>query len=192
MRGRQGTTRQRFSGRRQRLSHRYTHRPRSKVINEQNLNIMATSHSLLIAAFVGLFLIVFPSVLAYPSPPSSRSLWVVSRQTQQPYFPDTPASCPICAQGYPSIDSCAQASTVLANFTSVCNRFVAPPLDLIGQITVQIAGHFQPRRVHRCNQVLLHGHLPVRLPAMCRLVRLFTRPSQVCSRCSNAASIWGP
>ena len=178
-------------GRRKRLSHRYTHRPRSKVINEQNLNIMATSHSLLIAAFVGLFLIVFPSVLAYPSPPSSRPLWVVSRQTQQPYFPDTPASCPICAQGYPSISSCAQASTVLANFTSVCNRFVAPPLNLIGQITVQIAGHFQPGRVHRCNQVLLHRHLPIRLPAMCRLVRLFTGPSQVGSRCSNAASIWG-
>jgi len=83
---------------------------------------MTASHSLLIAVFIGLFLIAFsstPSVLAYPSPPSSRPLWVVARQTQQPYFPDTPASCPICAQGYPSINSCAQASTVLANVTSV-------------------------------------------------------------------------
>ncbi|KAH9017715.1 hypothetical protein EDB85DRAFT_1874265 [Lactarius pseudohatsudake] len=82
---------------------------------------MTAFHSLLIA-FIGLFLIAFsatPSVLAYPSPPSSPPLWVVPRQTQQPYFPDTPASCPICAQNYPSISSCAQASTVMANFTSV-------------------------------------------------------------------------
>ncbi|KAI9455765.1 hypothetical protein BJY52DRAFT_620131 [Lactarius psammicola] len=82
---------------------------------------MTTSHSLLIA-FIGVFLIAFsttPLVSAYPSPPSSRPLWIVARQTQQPYFPDTPASCPICAQDYPSISSCAQASTVMANFTSV-------------------------------------------------------------------------
>jgi len=82
----------------------------------------ATLHSFLITAFISLFLIAFsstPLVLAYPSPSTSRPLWIVSRQTQQPYFPDTPASCPICAKSYPSIDSCAQASTALANVSAV-------------------------------------------------------------------------
>lgn len=82
---------------------------------------MTTLRSFLITAFISLFLIAFcatPSVLAYPSP---RPLWIVSRQTQQPYFPDTPASCPICAKSYPSIDSCAQASTALANVSAVGN-----------------------------------------------------------------------
>ncbi|KAH9984197.1 hypothetical protein BJV77DRAFT_953309 [Russula vinacea] len=37
----------------------------------------------------------------------------------QPYFPDTPASCPICAKGYSSINSCAQAAPVLANLSTV-------------------------------------------------------------------------
>lgn len=44
---------------------------------------------------------------------------VFARQAAQPYFPDTPASCPICAQGYPRINSCAAAAPVLANFSLV-------------------------------------------------------------------------
>jgi len=82
----------------------------------------ATLHSFLITAFISLFLIAFsstPSVLAYPSPSSSPPLWLLARQTQQPYFPDTPASCPICAQSYPSINSCAQDATALANVSMV-------------------------------------------------------------------------
>lgn len=83
---------------------------------------MTTSHSFLITAIISLFLIAFsttPSVLAYPAPLSSRPLWFDTRQTQQPYFPDTPASCPICAQGYTNINSCAQAATTLSNVTTV-------------------------------------------------------------------------
>ncbi|KAI0246769.1 hypothetical protein BJV78DRAFT_113620 [Lactifluus subvellereus] len=81
-----------------------------------------TCRSFLIAALVRvcLFLITFStmqSVLA--SPLSSCQPVVVMRQTVQPYFPDTPVSCPICAKGYPSINSCAQAAPVLANFTAV-------------------------------------------------------------------------
>ena len=34
-----------------------------------------------------------------------------------------------------------------------------------------LLGPFQPGCVHRCDQVLLRGHLPVRFPTMCRLVR---------------------
>ncbi|KAF9054101.1 hypothetical protein BJ165DRAFT_1436047 [Panaeolus papilionaceus] len=37
----------------------------------------------------------------------------------EPYFPDTPTSCPICAKDYPSISSCAQAAPVMANFSMI-------------------------------------------------------------------------
>jgi hypothetical protein len=37
----------------------------------------------------------------------------------QPYFPDTPASCPICAQNYQSISTCAEAAPALANISAV-------------------------------------------------------------------------
>ncbi|EJD05006.1 uncharacterized protein FOMMEDRAFT_53440, partial [Fomitiporia mediterranea MF3/22] len=36
-----------------------------------------------------------------------------------PSFPSDPPSCPICAQSYPSINSCAQAAPVLANVSMV-------------------------------------------------------------------------
>ncbi|KAF8346518.1 hypothetical protein F5887DRAFT_824110, partial [Amanita rubescens] len=36
-----------------------------------------------------------------------------------PQFPDSPPSCPICAQNYGSISSCAQAAPVLANISMV-------------------------------------------------------------------------
>ncbi|KAF8521086.1 hypothetical protein BU17DRAFT_75502 [Hysterangium stoloniferum] len=36
-----------------------------------------------------------------------------------PTFPASPPSCPICAQSYPSISSCAAASPVLANFSQI-------------------------------------------------------------------------
>ncbi|TFK71202.1 hypothetical protein BDN72DRAFT_749567, partial [Pluteus cervinus] len=36
-----------------------------------------------------------------------------------PNFPDSPPSCPICAQNYADIDGCAQACPVLANFSMV-------------------------------------------------------------------------
>ncbi|KAI0289788.1 hypothetical protein B0F90DRAFT_699330 [Multifurca ochricompacta] len=89
-----------------------------------------TYNSFLITALLSLFLISFfpaaPSVSAYPSlysssssSSTSRRLTLVSRQSVEPYFPDTPVSCPICARDYPSINSCAQAAPVLANFTSV-------------------------------------------------------------------------
>ncbi|KAI0260977.1 hypothetical protein BC834DRAFT_831009 [Gloeopeniophorella convolvens] len=56
------------------------------------------------------------SVLSYPLSPV---LPLVIRQQAQPFFPDSPSSCPICEQNYGSINSCAQACPVLANFSSV-------------------------------------------------------------------------
>ncbi|CDO68759.1 hypothetical protein BN946_scf184989.g25 [Trametes cinnabarina] len=44
---------------------------------------------------------------------------ITPRQDGQPVFPDQPPSCPICEQNYGSIDSCAQAAPVLANFSMV-------------------------------------------------------------------------
>ncbi|KIP03022.1 hypothetical protein PHLGIDRAFT_111344 [Phlebiopsis gigantea 11061_1 CR5-6] len=44
---------------------------------------------------------------------------LVARQAGQPTFPDQPASCPICAQNYAGIDSCAQAAPMLANVSMV-------------------------------------------------------------------------
>ncbi|KAI0772437.1 hypothetical protein BD413DRAFT_436962, partial [Trametes elegans] len=41
------------------------------------------------------------------------------RQDAQPDFPEQPPSCPICEQNFGSIDSCAQAAPVLANFSMV-------------------------------------------------------------------------
>jgi len=76
------------------------------------------SLSFFITTHLCLFLITLSATSSIARPLSSES---VSRQTTtvQPYFPDTPPSCPICAKGYPSINSCAQAAPALANLTSV-------------------------------------------------------------------------
>ncbi|KAF9458696.1 hypothetical protein BDZ94DRAFT_1200700 [Collybia nuda] len=37
----------------------------------------------------------------------------------QPFFPESPTSCPICEKDYGSINSCAQAAPVLSNFTMI-------------------------------------------------------------------------
>ncbi|KAG8876157.1 hypothetical protein FRB97_004364 [Tulasnella sp. 331] len=52
---------------------------------------------------------------------SSSSL-LIHRQTTTPptpYFPSTPASCPICAATYPNISSCASAAYLFQNFTQI-------------------------------------------------------------------------
>lgn len=76
------------------------------------------SLSFFITTHLCLFLITLSATSSIARPLSSES---VSRQTTtvQPYFPDTPPSCPICAKGYPSINSCAQAAPALANLSSV-------------------------------------------------------------------------
>ena len=79
------------------------------------------SHSFLIATHACLFLITLSTTSSvWANPVSSYRLAFISRQTVRPYFPDTPASCPICASGYPNISTCAEAAPVLANFSSVC------------------------------------------------------------------------
>ncbi|KAJ4491030.1 hypothetical protein C8R41DRAFT_766314 [Lentinula lateritia] len=48
--------------------------------------------------------------------PSSISL---RQRAVDPTFPSSPASCPICEANYSSIQNCAEASPVLANFTTI-------------------------------------------------------------------------
>ncbi|KAM6493106.1 hypothetical protein JOM56_011240 [Amanita muscaria] len=70
----------------------------------------ATTLLLILTLFVNL-------ILASPNSTSFQDERRALMRRVDPQFPDTPPSCPICAQNYGSINSCAQASTVLANFT---------------------------------------------------------------------------
>ncbi|KAG6910388.1 hypothetical protein DXG01_011103 [Tephrocybe rancida] len=70
------------------------------------------------------FLCIFlPNLLAIATPTNRLQEAVLfKRELQQrtvPFFPDTPASCPICAQNYDGINSCAAAAPLLTNFTNV-------------------------------------------------------------------------
>jgi len=56
-------------------------------------------------------------VLSLSLPYSDGSPTLQHRTT--PYFPPDPPSCPICEKDYWNINSCAQASPVLANFSMV-------------------------------------------------------------------------
>jgi hypothetical protein len=128
-----------------------------------------TCHSFLIATLVSLSLVLFftrPSVLASPLS-SYQPVVVVGPRMVQPYFPDTPPSCPICAKGYPSISSCAQAAPALANSSAVR---VCRSLRSLFLTPLQSKGHFQPGCVHRRDQVLMHGRLSIRVSSVCRLV----------------------
>jgi len=62
------------------------------------------------------FMLFWMVTLAWTLPGSAT--YDLQRRTD-PYFPDTPASCPICAKDYDSIRSCAEAAPVFENFTNV-------------------------------------------------------------------------
>ncbi|KAH8831202.1 hypothetical protein DL96DRAFT_1524084 [Flagelloscypha sp. PMI_526] len=47
------------------------------------------------------------------------NLFARSKAKRTVYFPDTPESCPICAKDYDNINSCAEASSVFANFSTI-------------------------------------------------------------------------
>jgi len=70
------------------------------------------------------FWLLMFSLLASVSPVLSLSLPysggspILHRRTT-PYFPSDPPSCPICEQDYSNINSCAQASPVLANLSMI-------------------------------------------------------------------------
>jgi len=79
----------------------------------------------LLAVFT-VFLSVLGSLARSPLYPPSfnleRRIQAISGGIQRrddPVFPDSPASCPICQAGYPGISSCAAAAPVLANFTEI-------------------------------------------------------------------------
>ena len=95
--------------------------------------------ALFIALFSYLSVLVLPALaspfLPLPTEIASLKKAVASPVTpinlarrqddNQPTFPDQPPSCPICAQNFGSIDSCAQAAPVLANFSMVSGMDVA-------------------------------------------------------------------
>ncbi|KAI0673132.1 WD40 repeat-like protein [Trametes maxima] len=78
--------------------------------------LLALFSSLVLSALGSPFLPV-PTQLAQLTRPGA----VVARRQDdaQPVFPEQPPSCPICAQNFGSIDSCAQAAPVLANFSMI-------------------------------------------------------------------------
>jgi hypothetical protein len=57
----------------------------------------------------------------------------------QPYFPDSPPSCQICEPNYGQIDSCANASIVLANFSQI----IYAPLQFLSVIECACTNTFQ-------------------------------------------------
>lgn len=72
--------------------------------------------SIILPSFVAIICLLPPTpAVAYPYTPLNNKL----RARAEPIFPTQPPSCPICAQNYGSIDSCAQAAPVLANVSMV-------------------------------------------------------------------------
>ncbi|KAH6912069.1 hypothetical protein BKA70DRAFT_1266465 [Coprinopsis sp. MPI-PUGE-AT-0042] len=67
---------------------------------------------------VTLVLLAWLSLLVCASPTPDSFVARLQRRTD-PYFPDQPESCPICAKDYDSIRNCAEAAPVLQNFTMV-------------------------------------------------------------------------
>lgn len=100
--------------------------------------------------------------LSFGSPSLSSPLDLIRPQTLEerttPYFPDQPPSCPICAQNYDSINSCAQACPVFENFSMV-NIILDLESSLFTALRATI-DYLQPGCVHRCNKVRLHRYLP--------------------------------
>ncbi|KAF5375388.1 hypothetical protein D9615_007944 [Tricholomella constricta] len=85
---------------------------------------------LLLTSVLGLFGGASPTIR------SSDDVLTLYRRTD-PYFPDTPASCPICAQI--SYLCCAAAAPVLANFTNI----IFNPGAFIDVIKCACTGTFQ-------------------------------------------------
>ncbi|KAJ3798453.1 hypothetical protein GGU11DRAFT_780950 [Lentinula aff. detonsa] len=72
--------------------------------------------AMIFSAILSLVLGTF--VRASPCPQQNSTISLQQR-TVEPTFPSSPASCPICEANYSSIQNCAEASPVLANFTTV-------------------------------------------------------------------------
>ncbi|KAJ3733161.1 hypothetical protein DFJ43DRAFT_239994 [Lentinula guzmanii] len=72
--------------------------------------------AMIFSAILSLVLGTFVRASPYPQQNSAISL---QQRTVEPTFPSSPASCPICEANYSSIQNCAEASPVLANFTTI-------------------------------------------------------------------------
>jgi len=65
------------------------------------------------------FIAIIALLISWPTLVIPSSLDRLHPRTTDPYFPDTPPSCPICAVGYPNISSCAAACYLFQNFTEI-------------------------------------------------------------------------
>ncbi|KAF9529151.1 hypothetical protein CPB83DRAFT_853323 [Crepidotus variabilis] len=69
--------------------------------------------------YFALFLLCLFSSSQILATPTFIPLTATLERRTYPQFPNDPPSCPVCAKDYPSINSCAEASPVLANFTMI-------------------------------------------------------------------------
>jgi hypothetical protein len=138
-----------------------------------------TRHSILIATLVSLSLVLLsnrPSVLASPVS-SYRPVVVMQPQVVQPYFP-------ICAKGYPSISSCAQAAPALPNASAVrmCrSRFSLFLIPLLPK------GHLQPGCVHRRDSAHARTPFNPRFRSVPIGARVPPRPTNTLSKTFNCS-----
>ncbi|GJE88965.1 hypothetical protein PsYK624_050530 [Phanerochaete sordida] len=66
-----------------------------------------------------LLLVLFATSMASAFPRPGVPAVRARQDGAQPDFPADPPSCPLCAQGFPGIDSCAQAAPVFANLSMI-------------------------------------------------------------------------
>ncbi|KAG8998123.1 hypothetical protein FRB90_012361, partial [Tulasnella sp. 427] len=71
-----------------------------------------------ILAFCCLLVQAIPSTSSSSRLKSTLEARGIHLRTADPYFPDQPPSCQLCAQAWPSIDSCCDAAPLFENFTS--------------------------------------------------------------------------
>ncbi|KAF8628586.1 hypothetical protein AX17_005982 [Amanita inopinata Kibby_2008] len=95
---------------------------------------------IMIKAAAVVLIITFLANLVLMSPTFvQRHEWNSLTSRAEPQFPDTPPSCPICAQNYDKISSCAQAAPVLANISMV----IFNPGDVVDVIKCACTDTFQ-------------------------------------------------
>ncbi|KIK66245.1 hypothetical protein GYMLUDRAFT_157963 [Collybiopsis luxurians FD-317 M1] len=74
---------------------------------------------MLLSVALSLFLGTFLNVHVRASPFPQFDVRALQHRTTQPTFPASPASCQICSANYASIQNCAEAAPVLANFSQI-------------------------------------------------------------------------
>jgi hypothetical protein len=128
-----------------------------------------------------------PYAQAYPHSFADVAL---SGRTVDPVFPPSPPSCPICAKDWPSMDSCALACPVLANFSMVRPLLCLYIVWIFDTDLHPFVDHLQPGSFCRRDPVRLHRDLFSSVSSMCRLVSLISGLYLLhdSSKCHNGTS----